>query len=92
MFCPSCRDEYREGFTHCADCGAELVEELPPEPAEPRIGPELVEVFEAHGHMQAEMVRGVLEASGIESLLTGTAERSARCIRCPPDLSAGSLS
>ena len=71
MFCPSCRDEYREGFTHCAECGAELVEELPPEPAEPRIGPELVQVFEAHGYMQAEMVRGVLEASGIESLLTG---------------------
>ena len=28
-------------------------------------------MFEAHGYMQAEMVRGVLEASGIESLLTG---------------------
>ena len=28
-WCPKCRTEYREGFTHCADCGAELVDELP---------------------------------------------------------------
>ncbi len=32
-WCPSCREEYREGFTVCSDCGAELVDELPP-PAE----------------------------------------------------------
>lgn len=29
-FCPNCREEYREGFRTCADCGAELVRELPP--------------------------------------------------------------
>jgi len=29
MFCPECKAEYREGFTRCADCEAELVEELP---------------------------------------------------------------
>jgi hypothetical protein len=29
MFCPNCKAEYREGFTHCADCDAELVNELP---------------------------------------------------------------
>lgn len=35
-YCPECRDEYREGFTVCADCGAALVEDLPPDaPAEP---------------------------------------------------------
>lgn len=27
-WCPKCRNEYREGFTVCADCGAELVDEL----------------------------------------------------------------
>jgi hypothetical protein len=31
MFCPSCRTEYREGFTECSDCGVALVAELPPE-------------------------------------------------------------
>jgi hypothetical protein len=29
MICPGCRAEYRQGFTSCADCGAELVEVLP---------------------------------------------------------------
>ena len=27
-WCPKCRNEYREGFTVCADCGMELVDEL----------------------------------------------------------------
>jgi len=34
-FCPDCHEEYRAGFTTCADCGAALVEEPPitqPEP------------------------------------------------------------
>jgi len=29
MFCPNCKTEYRDGFTHCSDCGAELAEALP---------------------------------------------------------------
>ena len=29
MFCPVCKSEYREGFTKCSDCGAELVNRLP---------------------------------------------------------------
>ena len=34
-WCPKCKTEYREGFTVCADCGSELVEEEPAEtPAE----------------------------------------------------------
>jgi hypothetical protein len=28
MFCPQCRVEYRPGFTHCADCDVDLVEEV----------------------------------------------------------------
>lgn len=28
MFCPSCRDEYRPGFTRCATCGVDLVDSL----------------------------------------------------------------
>jgi hypothetical protein len=31
-FCPQCRDEYRVGFTTCADCGAALVDALPAPP------------------------------------------------------------
>ncbi len=29
MFCPECKVEYRPGFTRCADCDVELVDELP---------------------------------------------------------------
>lgn len=28
-WCPKCKSEYRQGFTVCADCGCELVEEEP---------------------------------------------------------------
>jgi hypothetical protein len=31
MFCPACRAEYRPGFTRCADCDVDLVQELPVE-------------------------------------------------------------
>lgn len=32
-WCPKCRNEYYEGFTVCADCGEQLVDELPAENA-----------------------------------------------------------
>ena len=28
MFCPSCKDEFRTGFTRCAGCNVDLVEDL----------------------------------------------------------------
>ena len=34
MYCPSCKAEYRPGFTVCADCDVELVYELPEETPE----------------------------------------------------------
>lgn len=30
MFCPVCKAEYRDGYTHCADCDVDLVESLQP--------------------------------------------------------------
>jgi hypothetical protein len=74
VICPSCRAEYRPGFTHCADCGVELVDSLPPEAhsfERRSIGGELVEVYRAWGGPQAELVRSLLEANGIECALEG---------------------
>ena len=34
MFCPNCKFEYRSGFSSCTDCGASLVERLPPKDVE----------------------------------------------------------
>jgi hypothetical protein len=28
MFCPKCKDEFRPGFTRCAGCGVDLVDDL----------------------------------------------------------------
>ncbi len=36
MFCPQCKAEYRQGFTHCADCDVDLVWELPKDALELR--------------------------------------------------------
>ena len=38
MICPSCKAEYRPGFTRCADCDVELVWEQPEETASPTEG------------------------------------------------------
>ncbi|MCR4690840.1 MAG: hypothetical protein K5739_05825 [Lachnospiraceae bacterium] len=32
MWCPVCKNEYREGFTHCPDCDVDLVESLDDSP------------------------------------------------------------
>ena len=43
MFCPSCRDEYRSGFTRCATCDVALVESL--DASKPTV----------HAHVSAEV-------------------------------------
>lgn len=52
MFCPSCRGEFRAGFTRCRDCDVDLVEELP---AEVEAGPGLGESASTRGWAGAGM-------------------------------------
>jgi len=35
MFCPVCKDEFRGGFTRCATCDVDLVEDLSAAPERP---------------------------------------------------------
>lgn len=39
-WCPKCKNEYREGITHCPDCDVDLVEDLLPEDKEEITVPE----------------------------------------------------
>lgn len=74
MWCPSCGAEYRAGFTHCPDCDVDLIAKPPIEPeAGPvrratddlaRVGPEPVPIF-VGPPLEADMLRSVLEGSGI---------------------------
>lgn len=69
MYCPKCRDEFREGFKKCPDCKVELVEELPAE-----TGPEYIEpvtVFETGDMGLLLVVQSVLEDAGIRYYARG---------------------
>jgi hypothetical protein len=84
-FCPRCGDEYRTGFTHCADCGVALVDAPAPEddpsrPYEPssRFDPsdyesvELVRVLTAATQIQAEVVLSALRSADLRAYIAGT--------------------
>lgn len=67
MICPDCGYEYREGIERCPDCGARLVEHVPPPAAEPQAPepPEFVEVYQAANRDHAESIRVELEKARI---------------------------
>lgn len=68
-WCRACGYEYREGIQVCPDCGRELEQAtIAQEPAEETAAPggEPVTVFVTSDEIEAELVRGLLESSGIE--------------------------
>jgi len=72
-FCPSCRSEYRPGFTHCKDCDIALVAALPETEEGINTAIELVDVATFPDLPQAEMVRELLEENGIAATLLSDA-------------------
>ena len=71
MFCPKCKSEYREGFYKCADCGAVLVSEQPPELLEEVSYVDLVEVFSTYQQSDIAFIKSVLDGEGINYFFSG---------------------
>ena len=82
-FCPECGDEYRAGFSRCADCDVELVESDPFQTFEPSgesvpydpkayESVEPVKVFSAPSRINAEIVLSALRASDLRAYIAGT--------------------
>src|SRR5579863_6354153 len=72
LICPSCRSEYRPGFTTCADCQVALTEApaegLGPDPSAPPGDAEpLVTIATFDNPTKASILASKLEAEGIES-------------------------
>lgn len=65
-FCPECKYEYVEGVKKCADCGADLVAELPEE-VHPQGKWVLLHTFS--GPVFAEMVKEALEQNDIPCMI-----------------------
>lgn len=74
-FCPKCRGEYVDGTKDCSDCGVPLVTALPSERQTPPDLGDLVEVWRAQGETNAQLIRSLLEANGIDSMLAGESVR-----------------
>ena len=70
MFCPSCKAEYRSGFTKCSECGVRLVYRFPTEfSAVPDDDTELVTVRTYHNKFEVDLAKATLEAAGIDSMI-----------------------
>jgi len=73
-WCPNCKTEYRDGFSKCADCGADLVDELPQENSESNYIPLntpmrpclLISVSDG---IQAKLIENLLAESNIPFLV-----------------------
>jgi len=69
-YCPNCRTEYVGGATRCADCGADLVGELPQgQPAAFDLGPmQPAELCQVDNQVQVDLIEAQLRAAGIPSV------------------------
>lgn len=71
MFCPNCGAQYRDGFSRCADCGADLVSGKPPEPGEDVRYVEMVEVFSTYNPGDIAVIKSVLDGESIHYYFQG---------------------
>ena len=71
MFCPECRQEYREGLVTCNECGLSLVGALPAEGHDEIEWVDLVTVLKTGDLATIKVVKSLLEAEGIPCMLQG---------------------
>ena len=68
MFCPTCKAEYRLGFTECADCDVPLVYELPEEQPltrEEDLAADVIPVYSTFNPADVMMIKSLLDAEEI---------------------------
>ncbi len=79
MKCPECGTDYRDEFTHCHDCQVPLVSDSAYTEQQQAAEAErakyrdmkIVEVGSVQGVAEADVIRGMLESIGIESMTRG---------------------
>ena len=78
MWCPSCRTEYREGISRCADCGTDLVDALPSSASTREVLPPVTGPFSPEDDVvelmtttaaEAEVTAAHLRSSGIPAVV-----------------------
>lgn len=71
MFCPKCKSEYREGFYKCADCGIDLVDQLPREVDDVLEDDGYVEIFSTYHQDDISFLKSVLDGEDIDYFFQG---------------------
>lgn len=72
-YCHRCRSEYLDTVSVCPECGQALSPDPPPRAGDPSI--RLTPVYIAHGEVDAQLIHALLEANGVESMLSGESVR-----------------
>ncbi len=84
MYCPSCKAEYVEGITECADCRVPLVAVLPPEPD--HSGEGYVRVLSTYNAADIVVIRSILDGTDILYYLKGEEFNDVSPLIQPADL------
>jgi len=71
MFCPKCKIEYRDGYYTCADCGSDLVVQLPQDASEGSADEEFVEVYSTYHQGDISFIKSVLDGEDITYFFQG---------------------
>ena len=71
MFCPRCKTEYREGSYTCADCGADLIDQLPQEASDHVSNNDFVEVFSTYHQDDISFLKSIFDGEDISYFFQG---------------------